>query len=518
MASSLRSSLTRRTTLNAPGQIDMLDNTRPQAEREDSTFGISGSDGEDGLASVDGKPLSHTLSKLNRQGLRQEMAKRRYTKYSEARYNDDTRPALTERSSTGGITRTDTEASLGDSDPANTGTLPQQQDQAGRLRRGGRKVRGFMKRKKHRHGPEGDVEIDVLYENQRGAYFFGTPIFSSQSLLNFDPPAWLNAQGKPSGVNITNAQVPDPSWEWEWSSWYVDMSQDVDEQGWQYSFMFQNRFPWHGTHPWYHSYCRRRRWMRKRVRKYRPGHDGRVGDPRSLKEAHKLNSDYFSIHPASTRGQEITPSGQSATLRSGSINMLNKQREEEEEEASGEVDTIGTLLKRLKMAEVDREKIKLVLRFMEEGGQDIFYLSEQIPYIMGLLMFQYSRRQLLSAMMSNIDAADGHRKEHEDMDEPEGDEERQRIDNLLKAVEAADRQIQRLEYWSDIQDAVNKGESQGAVGSGDGWMSGWEGLDNSGPGKARAEPTDTATDETIAESTARAEPDKDRQKGKQRVG
>jgi hypothetical protein len=86
-----------------------------------------------------------------------------------------------------------------------------------------------------------DAHIDVLYENQRGWFVFGIPLFSSKALWNFriDPAPWVDAQCKPSAVNITNAQVPDPSWAWDWKSWYVDMSLDVDEEGWQYSLLFK---------------------------------------------------------------------------------------------------------------------------------------------------------------------------------------------------------------------------------------------------------------------------------------
>src|ERR1700753_615986 len=72
--------------------------------------------------------------------------------------------------------------------------------------------------------------IDILYENQRGTFLCGLPFFSSASLLNFDPPPWVTETHAPSAVDITNAQVPDPSWEWDWKTWYVDMSRDVDEE------------------------------------------------------------------------------------------------------------------------------------------------------------------------------------------------------------------------------------------------------------------------------------------------
>lgn len=321
--------------------------------------------------------------RLNPNALRQGIAKRKYNRYQESRYSDTSRPSLSHQNSARLSAHLQSETS--ESAPHDSGAedtpLPAPAKD-GRLKRGQQKVRGLLHRKRHVGKLEGDREIDVLYENQRGAFFFGYPLFSSNSLLNFDPPAWLNAQGKPSSVNITNAQVPDPSWEWAWTTWYVDMSSDVDEQGWQYSFMFQNKFPWHGTHPWLHSFVRRRRWIRQRVRKHRAGHDGRSGAPTNLREAHKLNSDYFTIHPASTRGTSITPGATSFAASSSAW----RQEPDGKQEDNDDVDSIGQLRRRLRAVKVDREKIRLVLQFMDQGGQDLFYLSEEVRALLGQVM------------------------------------------------------------------------------------------------------------------------------------
>ena len=81
-------------------------------------------------------------------------------------------------------------------------------------------------------------EYDVLYENQRGLMVFGIPKFSAKTLFQWDPASWTNVYNGNSAYNIVNAQLPDPSWEWVHPEWMIDMSGDVDESGWQYSYNF----------------------------------------------------------------------------------------------------------------------------------------------------------------------------------------------------------------------------------------------------------------------------------------
>ena len=104
----------------------------------------------------------------------------------------------------------------------------------------------------------------------------------------------------------------------------------------------------------------------------------------------------------------------------------------------------------------------------------------QIPTIMSLLVFQNSRRQLLSALMSTIDDAKDHREEHKKRGETENAAEERRINNLLKAVEAADAECKKLEYWSDIRKLAENGNAGHATDSNSGWDDKWQGLDNSG--------------------------------------
>ncbi|EDU39695.1 hypothetical protein PtrSN002B_004140 [Pyrenophora tritici-repentis] len=305
-----------------------------------------------------------------------------------------------------------------------------------------------------------DSHVEVLYENQRGWFVFGIPLFSHKALWNLriDPAPWQDVKFRPSAVNITNAQVPDPSWVWDWKSWYVDMSLDVDEEGWQYSFLFKGS-PWHGNHPWFHSFVRRRRWLRRRVKQKLP--------PKTKANAReRMFGETFSIGTTLAR---------STTFGTGSGLLDSTQVSLDEE-----IGNIPTLMKKLKAAAIDREKIIYIHKFIDDGGEELHYLAEQIPAIMSMLIFQNSRRQLLSTLMDRFEAAKDHREQHEKDHKPEGDAEQRRINNLLKAIEAADNECKKLEYWSDIKNLTEEGKAGNATDPSMGWDEKWQGIDVSG--------------------------------------
>jgi len=83
--------------------------------------------------------------------------------------------------------------------------------------------------------------------------------------------------------------------------------------------------------------------------------------------------------------------------------------------------------------------------------------------------------------MHKIESAEAHRNEHKNRGEPEDEAEERYIDNLLKAIHAADDQRKRLEYWSDLRAMARKGETFGAADPSHGWGHGWEGDDDSTP-------------------------------------
>ncbi|RVX67791.1 hypothetical protein B0A52_07719 [Exophiala mesophila] len=288
-------------------------------------------------------------------------------------------------------------------------------------------------------------EIDVLYENQRGSFFCGIPLYSNSSLMPIDPSPWLSKDFHESPVNITNAQVPDPSWEWAWKSWYVDMSYDVDEEGWQYSFAFGRNFAWHGTHPWFHSFVRRRRWLRKRIKKAKASADI---NPGTLGAAHHLTGDYFTIHSKRDKSPISAVDGTGKTARPSSY--ISYSDSLDVDQPPEDVKNIASLLKALRFASIDRERIDVVKKFVQTAPADeLAYLQYHIEDIMSFFVFQNSRRQLLTYLKESANHAREHREKHSQEGQPESDQESRRIDHLLQAIDAANAQITGLEYWSD---------------------------------------------------------------------
>ncbi len=413
--------------------IALVDTTEPQTDLEQT---------DSQIPSPSWRQLARNPTK---ESVRQQLARRKYAKWSQESATDPN----TDRSQEGQdvptrpvISRNNSAEVLGklparEHDVADFGQDPGMTEEE--RQHGLDKTRRKPIRKKDQN-----YEVDVLYENQRGAWLCGIPLFSHSSLLNFDPSAWVSKDLKDSAVNITNAQVPDPSWVWAWKSWYVDMSYDVDEEGWQYSFSFSRQFVWHGSHPWFHSFVRRRRWLRKRVKRQLPGNE----KASTITAAHNMNTDYFTIHSKRDRSP-ASQAHDSATKTARPDSYINVARRNDLLQPPEDLKSIANLLKALKLDTIDRAKIEHVKQFVRDGGEELAYLKDHIQDIMSFLVFQNSRRQLLAFMKQTADDAQAHRDEHDADDKPEGQAESHRLDNLLGAINATEKEIGGLEYWSD---------------------------------------------------------------------
>lgn len=317
---------------------------------------------------------------------------------------------------------------------------------------------------------EPNTELEVLHENQRGWFFFGIPFYSSRSLLQFDPPAWVNKDYRESPVNITNAQLPDPSWEWTWPTWYVDMSDDVDEEGWQYSFSFLPKFGWHGTHPWFHSYVRRRRWVRLRAKKkYAQLKNG--SDQTDFHMAHLLNEDYFTIHSEAPPSVEPSITPPTATNVPSPSYIRRDLGGLPERYAEDNIDNIPRLLEVVKNAIVDREKIEALKKFLAQGGEELYYLTDKAPEVLGSFVFRTSRWQFLKLLQDALD--DVELESGPDAEKKEVDALNRRRNNISRTIDAVKKEISDSDIFdvskenleglhdSELQKAYDSSQSKG---------------------------------------------------------
>ncbi|KAI1657322.1 hypothetical protein F4813DRAFT_85740 [Daldinia decipiens] len=332
----------------------------------------------------------------------------------------------------------------------------------------------LSKNKPHpRPSKEAETEIDILYENQRGGFLCGIPLFSSAALGNLDPPPWTNFVHRPSPTGIDTAQVPDPSWEWAWPEWRINRDETIqtDSDGWEYSFMFFKKFSWHGP-KWYNSFVRRRAWIRRRIKK---GHGYQTNDPH-------MSHEYFSITPAKMETGR-TSVNQMAARVSQETSRKSRDTRQDEDGAVAMVDitTTDELMLILRKSRIDREKLEAIENCIEHCTDDLQKLQDYMHEIMSLFVFQATRKLLLARLIQLHD------------DQVESEQKgtslatQQRAENLAAAIKHADEEVRRLEYWSDIKGMAESGESRGAVDCGKGWDRDWAGLDKSGPRGVRGD-------------------------------
>ncbi|KAI0853217.1 hypothetical protein F5Y00DRAFT_225774 [Daldinia vernicosa] len=319
-----------------------------------------------------------------------------------------------------------------------------------------------------------ETAIDILWENQRGAFFCGIPRFSSAALGNLDPPPWTNRFHKPSMTDIHTAQVPDPSWEWAWPEWRINRDETIptDSDGWEYSFMFSNKFSWHGP-KWYNSFVRRRAWIRRRIKKR---HEYHMNDP------HMSSYEYFTINPARMEPGGTIINQIAARISQETFRKLRDiLRDEDGAMAMVDITTTDELIFILRKCRIDREKLEAIENYIKHCTDDLQELQYHMHKIMSLFVFQTTRKLLLARLIQlHNDQVDKGQKGQKGQ-KGTSLATQQKAENLAAAIRHADEEVRRLEYWSDIKGMAKSGESRGAVDCGKGWDGDWTGLDNSGP-------------------------------------
>jgi hypothetical protein len=193
-----------------------------------------------------------------------------------------------------------------------------------------------------------------------------------------------------------------------------------------------------------------------------------------------LNSDYFTIHPAQDRSRSRTSTMDGSLKNRYSIIQVAK-REMDVGIVPEDIRDIASLMQALKLCRIDREKMETVESFIKHGGDELYYLRERMHDIMGLFIFQASRRLLLTHLLKIFDEATDEQKRDADSETAPDPSKQRRFENLEEALHHADEEVKKLEFWSDIKDMAERGEIKGAVDESQGWDKTWIGIGNSAP-------------------------------------
>ncbi|KAF9165561.1 hypothetical protein BGX21_011661 [Mortierella sp. AD011] len=256
--------------------------------------------------------------------------------------------------------------------------------------------------------PEGDFVYEILYQHQRGAFIFGTPKFSSKSLLPIDPDEWTDDRFETSPMDIKDFVVPDPTWEWVHKTWLVDMTGDVDEDGWEYATTFHGS-PWHGNYEAFQSFARRRRWIRLRKRKVPTPNDFTIqkvnsyiflvvydGKPGPLPERMyplSVNSSTWTKLDIAQHLDDPSPFPSVDPSDDSSDGNLQPHLSKPPKHPSP-VD----LFKIVKKARSDREKLAYTAQYVVRYPGNLDDLEKRLTEYLNLFDYETSRREFLSLL------------------------------------------------------------------------------------------------------------------------
>ena len=251
-----------------------------------------------------------------------------------------------------------------------------------------------------------------------------------------------------------------------------------------------------------------------------------------------LNPEYFTVRASAEMNRERSRSRSRERSKSRSPSrastLRNSRRSrasmrsisevlDEEDEMEEEILDVEQLLAVLREGRIDREKIEAVNNYLEHADDNLEGLTGVMHDIMSMFIFQASRRALLARLTEVYDKAveereqkekeREERQEKEKKDKGKGNEDKptpptngamsspgspplspeeleekksRREENLHQAVKRADEEVRRLEYWSDVKEMVNEGETVRGVDTDKGWDPSWQGVDNSGPAQPPA--------------------------------
>jgi hypothetical protein len=249
-----------------------------------------------------------------------------------------------------------------------------------------------------------------------------------------------------------------------------------------YACGFWSGFKWHRPR-WWDSFVRRRAWVRRRVRK-----TGEMLDAVESNDPYRLNPDYFTVRPSSERARSRSRSHSRAGSRASSRLSVSTVGGPASIAPSADLEVIehaDELLEVLREGRIDREKIEAVHNYIANARDGLSGLPGIMHDIMGMFVFQASRRTLLTSLTEIYEGLMA-RLETEGGDQ----ESKERARYLGAAVKHADEEVRRLEYWSDVKGVADEGGSKGAADPQQGWSREWQGVDKSGPAAPAPPPKD----------------------------
>jgi len=114
--------------------------------------------------------------------------------------------------------------------------------------------------------------------------------------------------------------------------------------------------------------------VRLRVKKVSPA-ERQSRSRTGLEMGHTLNEDYFTIHTGVRRKRTSISERASRTT---SVNLGRSATDNEGDEGVDEIRNIPALMYAIKAAIVDREKFDAVRKFVDEGGEELYYLDGRV--------------------------------------------------------------------------------------------------------------------------------------------
>jgi len=278
---------------------------------------------------------------------------------------------------------------------------------------------GLVNSAPHMAVAEGEYVMEYQLESERGFHFMGANRFSPNMRLPRDPARFTSVSGEPLGAQLTDFEVPDDTWVWLWSRWYVDMTADVDDQGWCYAGRFHS-VHWAGRHRFLRSFVRQRVWKRPRLKRHllAAGSDTHMVRARVLERLRKMHGPRIvDQHTGAVVEDELqtlrTSTNALEQVATADSRMLEREEAVKSEEnelertalrrARTEDAETGKLLAYIRHFRNDREKVDGIIAYIAAHPEQHHLLVRMRDMILAQLNFKVSQRALVTKLSESTD-------------------------------------------------------------------------------------------------------------------